>query len=260
MNQDIDVRIRFAEYFASVSDEPERWKGYLKYLTGKQKDLDAKLIQLAVEQRKGTKDEDRIDELLAEIRKIEVQVRPTQTTITVPDLTKPRVVTPARLLQVLGRPVRDVTGEGCQAADEPFKSRLEQATVGTFAVTMLKPAIASLKSILSVIEKGDPDLYRRMKSEGALCVRYMRGRQVFSSHAFGTAIDISIDGQFTPLGVSASGPAAANIRKVAEYFERAGWIWGGTFALPDVMHFEVGSDLFEQWLSAGTLDVVSSSR
>jgi hypothetical protein len=63
--------------------------------------------------------------------------------------------------------------------------------------------------------------------EGGLCVRYLRGSATrLSTHAFGTALDMSFAGQ----RLGTIGSSAADIErqeKTARYFERAGWIWGG---------------------------------
>jgi hypothetical protein len=258
MTQDIDARIRFAEYFAAVSDEPDRWRGFLTSLVARRDDLDRKLALLALEQERESKDQGRIDSLLADIRKLEVQVNATRA-VAAPaaETAKPRAASQARLLQVLGRPVREITGQDCQPPDEQFRSRLESANVGPFTVTMLKPAITSLKSILNDIQAADAPLYRSIGSLGALCVRYQRGSQNFSSHAFGTAIDLSVDGRIIPIGGIASGDAAVKLRKIADVFEKAGWLWGGSYRVPDPMHFEVGSDLFEAWTGAGMFEVAS---
>jgi len=255
MNKDIDARIQFAEYFAAVSDEPDRWRGYLTALQGKRDDLDRKVAQLQIEQLKGSKDEGRIDELLAEIRKIEAQVKPITTiTLHMTDVgsAKAKQILPERLLQVLGLPAREITGQGCQQADnERFRSFIENADVGRFRVVMLKPAIDSLKVILTQVKTTDAALYDSLGTAGALCVRYARGSRTLSSHSFGTALDVTIDGQFLGVGTPASGQTAEKVSKLAEYFGAAGWVWGGGFLVPDPMHFEVGSELFERWVDAG---------
>jgi hypothetical protein len=56
-----------------------------------------------------------------------------------------------------------------------------------------------------------------------------------------------------PTGVNPTGDRGDKLRKLATYFENAGWIWGGRDRVPDPMHFEVGLELFEQWVSAGAV-------
>ncbi len=165
----------------------------------------------------------------------------------------------SRLLEVFGQPATKIEGLCGKVDREPLRSQLRTENIGGFSVTMLGPAVDSLKYVLGEIEKSEPELRVRLGSLGTLCVRYMQGASgVLSNHSFGTAIDISIDQQIIPLGTTGTGELAQSLRRVAEYFERAGWVWGGRLRIPDPQHFEIGSELFERWVAAGSLKTAAA--
>jgi len=268
IDDDIELRIRFAEYFTAISDDPTiRWVTFLKILTDRRDDLYAKLDdivgKLAVEQGKDPRNDAQIALHLNQINRIQKQVGTLKLEYakgnarlpTVEgELPNARPVAISRLLEVFGQPAKNI-GDKCGGVDsEALRSQLRNEGVGLFSVTMLGPAVESLRYILSEMEKSEPELWKRLSTLGSICVRYVRGSATsLSNHSFGTAIDISIDRKIIPLGTTGTGELEQSIRRVAEYFERAGWVWGGKFQIPDPMHFEVGSELFERWVSTGAL-------
>lgn len=257
IDKDIELRIRFAEYFATVSDEPERWEKFLGNLVKKRDEFEAKLQTLASEQQKDASDDTRLS-LAAEVDKLERQVHSTQQSADQGSRFSLELhrLSLNRVAEALGRPVKEVKkGSDCQAPDnEQFKQLLQSETIdGKFSVELLRPAIESLRRILDEIEQNEPELRKSISGAEGLCVRDEPGTLRRGLHSFGTAIDIAIDGHFVPKGISGTSAVAEKLRRISDYFEHAGWTWGGRDVRPDPGHFEVGRELFEQWVHAGAM-------
>ena len=128
---------------------------------------------------------------------------------------------------------------------------LQEAQVGPVKVRMLKPAIESLGIILDKIKLADPDLYARINTSGALCVRLVRGSAVsVSSHSFGLSLDLNIDGILDNLG---DGRTQLGLTILSDFFNADGWIWGAAYGREDSMHFEVSKEKIEEWVAAGNI-------
>ena len=70
---------------------------------------------------------------------------------------------------------------------------------------------------------------------GCFNFRLMRGGSTLSAHAWGTAVDINPD-----IGRLGSWPDARTYpRFIIDAFEAEGFAWGGRWARPDAMHFEL---------------------
>lgn len=161
---------------------------------------------------------------------------------------------PAFLVDLLGAPAMAlVATDGCLTVDNPdFEEHLIEADVGPIRVKMLKAATESLAEVFEQIKGVDVDLYNRITSAGALCVRPIRGTtDKWSSHSFGTAVDLNIDGYLDTLG---DGKTQLGLTIMADFFEEAGWIWGAGFKTrEDSMHFEVSKEKLLEWQSEGRL-------
>lgn len=155
------------------------------------------------------------------------------------------------LEEQLGRPRDDLTDE-CQAmTNERLKDKLVLEDVGPIRVRMLQPAIDSLKVVFSNIEKADPDLYARINTAGSLCVRRIRGTEnSLSTHSYGLAVDLNIDGHLDTLG---DGKTQLGLTILADFFKDEGWVWGAGFGREDSMHFEISRRQLDEWLSEGVL-------
>lgn len=164
------------------------------------------------------------------------------------DITQPRNRT---MLELLGNP-RDSYSQDCQGmTNEHLKSLLEQRTVGPVTVTMLKPALDSLQRVLDRLKQSDPDIYAKVGTAGALCVRNIRGSSTsISNHSWGTAIDLTLEGQ---LDGFADGGTQFGLLILAEYFNDEGWFWGAAYNREDSMHFEVGEETLRAWKAEGKL-------
>ncbi len=161
------------------------------------------------------------------------------------------IASPTYLESVFGKP-RDVLTDKCQSmTNSRLASKLVTDQVGPIRVTMLQPALDSLGEVFDKIKVTDPDLYDRINTAGALCVRHIRGAPGrTSTHAFGLSVDLNIDGQLDRLG---DGKTQLGLTILADFFNDAGWYWGAGFSREDSMHFEVSKNLVETWISEGKL-------
>lgn len=162
-----------------------------------------------------------------------------------------QVATPTFLEEFLGRP-RETLSNSCQPMTNPkLKPMLKVEQVGPVRVQMLQPALDSLGRVLENVRAADQDLYDRINTAGSLCVRQIRGTVGrVSSHSFGLAVDLNIDGQLDTLG---DGKTQLGLTILADFFREEGWIWGAGFTREDSMHFEVSRELLEQWREDGLI-------
>ncbi len=161
------------------------------------------------------------------------------------------VSSPSFLLESFGPP-REVLSDDCEPMTNPkLKDMLVTEDVGPIRVSMLRPAVDSLKRVFAKIEAADPDLYERISTAGALCVRRIRGSQnSVSTHAFGLAVDLNIDGVLDTLG---DGRTQLGLTILADFFQAEGWFWGAAFSREDSMHFEVSREMITKWRADGII-------
>lgn len=155
------------------------------------------------------------------------------------------------LTEKLGRPREDLN-DNCQPMTNPdLKEKLVTEQVGPIRVSMLRPAIESLKVVFENIRQADPDLYARINTAGALCVRRIRGTlNSLSTHSYGLAVDLNIDGK---LDNFTDGKTQLGLTIMADFFYDQGWVWGAGFRREDSMHFEISRRQLDQWLAEGQL-------
>lgn len=154
------------------------------------------------------------------------------------------------LTSVLGKP-RDVYSQACQGVSNKTLSALIQtSSVGPFSVTGLRPAVESLRMIMGEIKSSQSVVYDKLGTAGMLCCRLQRGSNKISSHSWGTAIDLKLDGK---LDVRGNMKVHYGLSLIAPIFNRHGWFWGAAFRTEDAMHFEVGKAKLEQWKKSGLL-------
>ena len=163
-------------------------------------------------------------------------------------ITQPRNRT---MLELLGQP-RDSYNTDCQPMTNPrLKELLETRQIGPIKVTMLRPALESLERVMTRLKETDPDIYAKVGTAGALCVRFIRGSSTsISNHSWATAIDLTLEGQ---LDGFADGGTQFGLLILAEYFNDEGWFWGAAYNREDSMHFEVGEETLRAWAAEGKL-------
>jgi hypothetical protein len=162
--------------------------------------------------------------------------------------------TQAFLLSLLGSP-GDLSPVACanETRSDRLAALLVLESVGPFRVTGLKPAVAALRGIFVKVKLEKPSLYSQLGSVGMLCIRAVRGRpKVYSNHAWGTAIDITIGGKLVPQG---SKQTLLGLLDLYPYFHAAKFFWGAGFSggRSDPMHFEASRELLQEWGSLGVL-------
>ena len=147
-------------------------------------------------------------------------------------ITQPRNKT---MLAFLGQP-RDSYNTDCQPMTNPrLKELLDTRQIGPIKVTMLRPALDSLERVMNRLKETDPDIYAKVGTAGALCVRFIRGSTTsISNHSWATAIDLTLEGQ---LDGFADGGTQFGLLILAEYFNDEGWFWGAAYNREDSMHF-----------------------
>ena len=144
--------------------------------------------------------------------------------------------------------------QGAMAQEAVFvlnTSEVGAPTYNPIKATMLKPALDSLERIVAKLQKDEPDIAAKLGTAGALCVRLIRGsNSSVSNHSFGTAIDITLQGELDPF---ADGTMQIGLIILAEHFNEEGWYWGGGYNREDGMHFEVGEETLQKWVDDGLL-------
>lgn len=155
------------------------------------------------------------------------------------------------LSEKLGRPREDLS-DSCQPMTNPdLKEKLVTEQVGPIRVSMLQPAIESLRIVFENIRSVDPDLYSRINTAGALCVRRIRGTvNSLSTHSYGLAVDLNIDGK---LDNFTDGKTQLGLTIMADFFFDEGWVWGAGFGREDSMHFEISRRQLDTWIAEGRL-------
>lgn len=159
--------------------------------------------------------------------------------------------TPEVLREILGEPRQSYT-QDCQPVTSPrLVALIETRQIGTFKLSMIRPALDSLQQVVLRLKTEEPDLYAALGTAGALCARYVRGSgRSVSSHAWGAAVDLTLTGQLDRMGDAST---QFGLVVLAEFFNDAGWYWGAGYGREDSMHFEVGEALLRQWAAEGRM-------
>jgi hypothetical protein len=163
-------------------------------------------------------------------------------------ITQPR---PRVMLELLGEPGANYS-QDCQGITNPtLRANVETRQVGPIRTTMLKPALDSLERIMARLQAEEPDIFAKIGTAGALCVRFIRGSTTaISNHSWGTAIDLTLQGELDGFG---DGGTQFGLLLLAELFNEEGWFWGATFGREDSMHFEVGEETLRAWRAQGLI-------
>ncbi len=150
------------------------------------------------------------------------------------------------LIDLFGLPRPDLS-EACQPMTNPLlKDLVKTENVGPIQVTMIEPALLSLRQVFRNVKIFEPELYARINTAGALCVRHIRGNPgSVSTHAYGLSVDLNVDGHLDTLG---DGKTQLGLILLADFFNKEGWYWGAGFGREDSMHFQVSREKIDQWL------------
>jgi len=130
-------------------------------------------------------------------------------------------------------------------------------TFGHITVTAHRGLVSVLANVFADLQRDNPTLFRRLGTAGAVCCRLIKlagggCASSWSNHAFGSAIDMTIDGIVDAHG---DGCVHRGLVEAAPYFQRYQLYWGAGFSTEDAMHFEVSRQLAQRWISSGIPDV-----
>lgn len=162
-------------------------------------------------------------------------------------------ISPNKLQQILGIPRNNLpphaSGGPCFNLDNDLiEAFIVRRRVGLFQVTGLQPAVDSLADVMDEINHSLPDMFTTLDTAGMLCVRRIAGSPSISNHAWGTAVDLRVNGV---LNVIDDMKALPTLHAIAPIFNKHGWYWGAEFPHEDSMHFEVSLEKMVQWDQAG---------
>jgi Putative peptidoglycan binding domain/D-alanyl-D-alanine carboxypeptidase len=156
----------------------------------------------------------------------------------------------ATMLSLLGNPRGDYDAVCREVTNPTLKAMIQIADVGPFRVQGLRPAVASLKTVLAEIAVAEAEVAGGLGTAGMLCARLVRGTttNAISNHSWGTAIDLTLDGILDARGDNL---VQEGLTRIAPIFNRHGWFWGAGFRTEDAMHFEAGDALIRKWHADG---------
>jgi len=150
---------------------------------------------------------------------------------------------------LLGNP-RETLGQDCRPVTNPvLRNLITTDDVGPFQVTGLRPAVDSLREVITDIRQDEPEVFAGLGSSGMLCARFVRGSTVsISNHSWGTAIDLNLNGVLDQRG---DGTVQVGLSRIAPIFNRHGWFWGAGFPTEDGMHFELSDQRIRELHATG---------
>lgn len=153
---------------------------------------------------------------------------------------------PAKMLErYLGAP--DLANKKVSAKVAP---RIVTMDCGPFRATGFEPFLLIVKQVMYRIKRKNPDLYARIGTAGCLYVRTVRGGSNPSEHAWGVAIDLTIDGVLDERG---DGETQEGLLLIYQEFKAFGQetglsvYWGAEYRIEDSMHFGVSLETLGRW-------------
>jgi Putative peptidoglycan binding domain/D-alanyl-D-alanine carboxypeptidase len=155
----------------------------------------------------------------------------------------------ATTLALIGAP-RGTYDHTCRDPQNPdLVDLLETVDFGPFRATGLRPAMRVLDLILKDMARLEPEVHARLSSAGMLCCRLVRGSATaISSHSWGIAIDLMIDGRLDTWG---DNRVQRGLLRIHPIFNAYGFFWGAAFPTEAAMHFEASDQLVRRWAAAG---------
>jgi hypothetical protein len=153
------------------------------------------------------------------------------------------------MLSLLGNP-RGTYDQECRwPTNRALLDIIVQRNVGPFKVSGLRPAVDTLEQILQDVRSSQPEIYKVLGHQGMLCCRYVRGStSAISNHSWGTAIDITLEGQLDKRG---DNRAQVGLLAIYKIFNAHKFFWGAAFPTEDAMHFEASEELIREWHELG---------
>lgn len=164
------------------------------------------------------------------------------------------------MISCLGSPILPLsTADTPERASPKVKALEKSVTAGHVRGTGIAPAVDSLNGLLTTAFAAIPGLEDALRGDGMLVVRLRRPTSgkpstQISNHAWGTAIDLMLDGMDPPAATGKEVPYF--IAALVPFFNAAGWYSGIGFQ--DDMHFEVADQTILKWNQAGAFKIKGS--
>lgn len=157
---------------------------------------------------------------------------------------------------LIGLPRGQFTACAAEPEEPEFRQLLETADLGPFTVTGLRPAVRSLRAIITDVSLEEAALYDLLGCSEMLACRTVKGsHSIISNHAWGIALDLTIGGQTHSDGDDTTMEA---LMALAPIFNRHGFYWGYGYGLSDALHFEASDELVRAWATAGAFESPSN--
>jgi hypothetical protein len=151
----------------------------------------------------------------------------------------------ATMQALYGAPREDYSQECQPVTNKDLAKRIVSKNVGPFTVPGLDKAVESLTTVMKSVLKDERLVYRALGNVGMACARNTRGSTTaISNHSWGTAIDLTVDGDLVPRGENTF---QLGLLRISSIFNDNGWYWGLGFKTTDSMHFEIGEALVKSW-------------
>ncbi|MFN4090330.1 MAG: peptidoglycan-binding protein [Alphaproteobacteria bacterium] len=153
------------------------------------------------------------------------------------------------MLRLIGNPRGSYDQDCRHPTNRRIAALMATADLGPFRATGLRPAVDALRRILADVAAEHPSTHAALSTAGMLCCRLVRGSaSAISNHAWGTAIDLKLEGRLDARG---DGRTQRGLLEIAPIFNRHGFFWGAAFPTEDAMHFEASEALVRQWARDG---------
>ena len=153
------------------------------------------------------------------------------------------------MLALIGNPRGSYAAESQEPTNPEVIALLETADFGLFRARGIRPAVEVLHRVMRDIALEKPEVFPRIGSAGMLACRLVRGSaSAISTHSWGTAIDLTIDGKADPQG---DAEVQQGLLEIDPIFNRHGFYWGAAFATGEAMHFEASEQLVRKWAAEG---------
>ena len=145
---------------------------------------------------------------------------------------------------------KKVYGENAKAVKQNLNDVKWFGTTVKF--NRINGAAKQLQKVADEIQSNYPEYIPYMKSSGTFYWRKVRGSERLSSHSYGIAIDIAVKqsdywrwGNPKAKETDEIGYKNRIPLKIAEIFEKHGFIWGGRWYHYDTMHFEYRPEILK---------------
>ena len=99
------------------------------------------------------------------------------------------------MLDIIGTPCTIDPDSWCSpVTNNALNGLLIKMNVGPFCVTGIAPAMQRLRSAFDALKADNHELWSQFGTAGSICCRRISGSSSFSNHAWGAAIDLTING------------------------------------------------------------------